>query len=240
VLRRRPLGEADSVVTLLSPSLGRFDAVARGARASKTSRGGMVEPLNHLKLLLAEGRSLDVVSQVQTVKAWRGVGADLHRVAVATYLLELYGALVEPGPHASSARVFGSLVRALDELEEAVLPVTLGCARAELRLLTVMGIAPGLDACVVCGAVADVSRFSARDGGIACRACAPNGALPVSVETLALVRALRDPEVARLNERAALFPAGSEHAAQAVVRAHLDWHLPQPPRSRAFLQQVAE
>src|SRR6185295_3537772 len=53
ILRRRNIGEADSIFTVLSPYAGKFDAVARGVRKPRSRMRGHLEPLTRCRLLLA-------------------------------------------------------------------------------------------------------------------------------------------------------------------------------------------
>ena len=67
VLRTQKLGEADRIITLLTRSHGRVRAVAKGVRRTSSRFGARLEPFSHVDLQLAEGRSLDVVTQAETL-----------------------------------------------------------------------------------------------------------------------------------------------------------------------------
>jgi DNA repair protein RecO (recombination protein O) len=60
-LKKTQLGEADCIVTLYTPYLGKLRAVAKGARRSKSKLGGHIEPLCYSKMLLARGQNLDII-----------------------------------------------------------------------------------------------------------------------------------------------------------------------------------
>ena len=55
VLRHRRLGEADRIVTLLTPFRGKVDAVAKGALRPRSKIGGHLEPMTQVEVLLAHG-----------------------------------------------------------------------------------------------------------------------------------------------------------------------------------------
>ena len=67
VLRTAKLGEADRIITLLTREHGKIRAVAKGVRRTKSRFGARLEPFMRVDLLIAEGRSLDVVSQAESV-----------------------------------------------------------------------------------------------------------------------------------------------------------------------------
>jgi len=55
VLRRSNLGEADKILTLYTPNLGKIRAIAKGVRRPTSKLGGHVELLTHCSLMLARG-----------------------------------------------------------------------------------------------------------------------------------------------------------------------------------------
>lgn len=248
VLRRRPLGEADDVVAFCSPTRGRFDAVARGIRKSKRSAPGRLEPFTEVHLLVAHGRTLDVISQAQVVRARPALVRDLDRLARGLYVLELYEGTAhedaaEPSGHVAEVAasvVFRSLVRALDELENAAADADLVCRRAELRLLTVLGFAPQIDACVRCGASSSLVSFSLQDGGMVCKACTADvrHARRISVGCRDLLHALRLPPLEEAERRWRQIGPGVHREAEALLGAHLDWHCPARLRSRRFVESL--
>ena len=89
VLRHRRLGEADRIITLLTPGRGKIDVIAKGVLRSKSRMGGHLEPLTLVEAVLAHGRSMDVVTQAQTIDAFPAIHSDLDRLSAAMYLLEL-------------------------------------------------------------------------------------------------------------------------------------------------------
>ena len=70
VLRTHKLGEADRIITLLCRTRGKVRAVARGVRRTSSKFGGRLEPFNHVDIQFAQGRNLDIVTQVETLNAY--------------------------------------------------------------------------------------------------------------------------------------------------------------------------
>ena len=70
VLRTSKLGEADRIITILTRGHGKIRAVAKGVRRTKSRFGARLEPFMRVDVLIAEGRSLDVVSQAEAVAAY--------------------------------------------------------------------------------------------------------------------------------------------------------------------------
>ena len=89
ILRRRNIGEADTIFTVFSPTEGKFDAVAKGVRKPRSHMRGHLEPLTRSKLLLAHGRTLDVFTQAETITGYRTLREDLDLCGAAVYCAEL-------------------------------------------------------------------------------------------------------------------------------------------------------
>jgi len=188
VLKRSDFGEADRLLTLYTPYLGKFRAVAKGARKPSSRKSGHVELFTHSTLLLAKGRHLDIVTQADTLDAFIPLRENLERLGFAYYLAELVDRFVEEGDLSSQGEsyegtdlneprdgtsvenqpLFDLLLHALQWLgDNATNPVLL--ARFfELHLLQHVGYRPQLFNCINCGSALEPVQnfFSAEAGGV--------------------------------------------------------------------------
>ncbi len=205
VLRRANLGEADRVVTLFTREHGRLPAVAKGARKPKSRFAGRLELFTHLRALLAQGRTLDVVSQVEVIDPFAPLRGDLERMSVAAFAAEVTDrALPEREPQPA---VFAALRQALRTA--AVGDAELAGVWYAAQLLSLSGYGPVTDRCVVCGRpIRGGAAFSAALGGSLCpadRARDPE-AVAASAVGLAAIGFLREMPVSAVG-RVALAPA---------------------------------
>ncbi|MBW4567634.1 MAG: DNA repair protein RecO [Tolypothrix carrinoi HA7290-LM1] len=88
-LKTQAFGEADRLVTILTREFGLIRAIAPGARKHKSSLGGRSGMFVVNELLIAQGRSLDKITQAQTIKTYPGLGKDLGKLAASQYLAEI-------------------------------------------------------------------------------------------------------------------------------------------------------
>lgn len=247
VLRRQVIGEADRTITLLTREYGKLRAVARGTRKITSRLGGLVEPFTHGRFLLARGRSLDVVAQVEVVRAFPGIRDDLVRSGYAAYVVELADRfLPERDRHED---VFDLVVRALGGLEQADEEAAeMGTLWFGLRLASDLGYRPEVETCVECGrslprqAVGPIAAwgFSPGAGGALCPACAAGQteAIPVAPGVLAtcgyLLRA--SPEQAgRLR-----VPPPQRRDLARLVQTHLEYQLDAKLRAPAVIGRLRE
>ena len=103
VLRTAKLGEADRIITLFTRMHGKVRAVAKGVRRTKSRFGGRLEPFMRVNVLIAEGRSLDVISQAETISAYASsICLDYDAYMAAGIMAETLDKLIdterEPAP----------------------------------------------------------------------------------------------------------------------------------------------
>jgi DNA repair protein RecO (recombination protein O) len=251
VLRTQKLGEADRIVTLLARRTGRVRAVGKGIRRTKSRFGARLEPFTHVDLLLYTGRSLDVITQADTVRPYgKPFASDYPRYTAGTAMLETAEKFT-PAEKEPAMRQFLLLVGGLRALGEGVHEPRLVLDAFLLRSLAVAGFAPALDECAVCGtrlALAPSPRhphgssgpeaqrysaFSVGAGGLVCQACRGPGAATPSAQTITLMGALMRGDWAHADgsER------GPRSECSGLVSAYLQWHLEHGIRSLRLVER---
>lgn len=147
VLKGMPLGEADRLVTLLTPEFGLIRAVVPGARQYRSPLRGRSELFVVNQLLIARGRSLDKITQAETLKSYPGLSRDLGKLAAAQYLAELVLSLALS--EQPQIEVYELLNEHLRRLESLSLPPKLypNLAQAAFHLLAIAGFAPQVYHC---------------------------------------------------------------------------------------------
>ena len=182
VLRTAKLGEADRIVTLLTRSHGKIRAVAKGVRRVKSRFGGRLEPFMRVDVLIATGRTLDVVSQAESISAYAApICADYGAYGIANVMVETADKLVSAEGERAVAQ-YRLLVGGLNALARHAHPATAIGESYVLRALALAGWTPRLHSCVVCGRHVAVSagRPGERrsDGAPGKAACRPDVLLP--------------------------------------------------------------
>ena len=122
VLRTQKLGEADRIVTVLTRRHGKVRAVAKGVRRTKSKFGARLEPFSHVDLQLYTGRTLDIVSQAESIRSYgTPIVADYPAYTAGTAVLETADRLTaeEKEP---SLRLFLLVVGALRSLADQAHP----------------------------------------------------------------------------------------------------------------------
>jgi DNA repair protein RecO (recombination protein O) len=219
-------GEADRILHVYTPELGRVGAIAKGVRKSRSRFGGRLEPFFRLDLMLYDGRSdLKTVTGAQTLAGHARLREHAGSLDAAARACDAVSRLFETGD--ANPAAYHLLANELALLDAD--PSRAGRANQlafRLKLLLAAGLAPALDGCASCGEQNEVSGFSGAAGGVVCSACEAS-AFALDEEAHAfLVTALGSPladapdapeHVLRQAERAIRETA--EHHAHVTLRA---------------------
>lgn len=147
-LKGMPLGESDRLLTILTREFGLVRAVAPGARKLKSKLGGRTGLFVVNELLLTKGRSLDKVSQAETLESYSGLSKELIKLTASQYLAELV--LCQALSDQPQEELFSLLCEHLTRLERSPqAAVHAYLAQAVFHLLAWAGIAPQVQVCCV-------------------------------------------------------------------------------------------
>ena len=229
VLRTAKLGEADRIITLFTRGHGKVRAVAKGVRRTKSRFGARLAPFMRVSLLLAEGRSLDNVSQAESIAAYAGaISGDYEAYRAASVICETLNDLVTPD-HAPQPAQYQLVVGALHALAARAHHAQTICESYVLRALALAGWTPRLHACEVCGRTDGRMFFSSAAGGTMCMADHTPEAKPANAAVLRQLRALLD------RDRRTLDAQPLEPGAERLVEDWAQYYLERPIRSLRLL-----
>ena len=240
VLRHHDYGEADRLLTLYTRQLGKTRVLAKGARKIASRKAGHIEPFTQVKLQLARGRDMLLVTQADTVDAYLPLREDLILTSQASYVLELLDRFtyVDDTENPSTFRLLTDTLDRLASNDDPWLVIRY----YEMRLLDYLGFRPQLIQCVNCGREikAEAQFFSFRAGGVICPRCGQG--LPqlksITVDTLKYLRhfqrsSYRDASRAR---------PGSEiqQEAENLMQGYFTYLLERELNTPGFLKKITE
>ncbi len=193
ILKRRDFGEADRLLTILTPQYGKLDVIAKGARKPTSAKTGHVELFTRADMLIHSGRELGIAVQAEMDAPYLALREDLARGAYASYVVELLDRFT-----AAAETDFHELFTLLDDTLERL------CSEPDPRLVTrfyevhlldLSGFRPELTDCVISrDPVEPRDQFFSYDlGGVVSPAHAHDRAslAPISMTCLKLLRHLQ-------------------------------------------------
>jgi DNA repair protein RecO (recombination protein O) len=233
VLRTHKLGEADRIITLLTRTHGQVRAVAKGVRRTTSRFGSRLEPFTHVDLQLAEGRSLDIITQAETLTPFSAeIGHDYDRYTSGTVMLETAERFVSEEKQ-PSLQQFLLLVGGLRAMASGERRPSQVLDSYLLRSLAVAGYAPSFEHCARCGDEGPHRWFNPSMGGMLCVTCRIPGSASPALETIAALSALLT------GDWPVVDATGPRHLKEAsgLVAAYLAWHLERGLRSLVYVER---
>ncbi|MDD4876157.1 MAG: DNA repair protein RecO [Dehalococcoidales bacterium] len=193
IIKKVKLGEADRILTLYTPHLGKIQGVAKGIRRPRSKLAGHLELLTYSLVSLAHGRNLDIIIGSQTIESFLSLKSDLWLTSCALYATELINQFT--ADHIENQSLFWLLLETIRRLSE-VGDIELVLRHYEMHLLNEVGYRPELMNCASCHSKLKpvTNVFSPSSGGVLCPKCSRIHTLtyPLSVNTLKVLRLLQN------------------------------------------------
>jgi DNA repair protein RecO (recombination protein O) len=237
ILHRADFGEADRLLTVYTPAYGLLRLLAKGARKPTSRKAGHVEPFTCVSLLVARGRNLDIVSQVETLEPFRRLRENLELASLSYYIAELITGFTEEGD--SHPPLFDLTEATLSRLCEASDPA-LALRFFELRALGLLGYQPQLFLCITCQAPLEpvTNYFHPAAGGVVCP-CHGAGlpdAVPLALPTFKVLRYM---QTHPWDQVGALRIRSETHLdLESVLQSFIVYHLERRLRSVDFIHRL--
>jgi DNA repair protein RecO (recombination protein O) len=238
VLRRLDYGEADRILTLLTREHGKLAAIAKGARRSKARTGSSLDLFGRSRMMLAKGRNLDVVAQVERRGDVRNISGDLRRTAYACLVSEITDKVLEDRHPVDD--IFDLVAHTLEQFNDPKRSVRADALWFLMRILDLLGYQPQLFDCAGCAQpLPEISAwFSPLLGGVLCARCGAHGQAgsPVSVNTLKVLRVMAADQ-GELYDRLRLTDTVIGEVEQAL-QAQLEYHLDRRLKTIDFIRNT--
>lgn len=169
VLRTRPYGESDKLVTLFTLKEGKVAALARGARKTRSKLSAVVDLFSQGDYLLYRGRNLATIQQVSLLENFRAIREDVSLYFIALYICEVLEKVLEE--HHPAESVYELALLTLHTLKDGHADRELVARSFEIMLLKELGYCPSLTGCLACGREEPPFILSPSAGGLLCHTC---------------------------------------------------------------------
>lgn len=206
VLNIAGYGEADKLVTLYSPDIGRLTAIAKGALKSKQRFVNKLEPYSQLRLFYHPPRTtsgLYFLQEAELIEPHLPIREDYRRYIAASHFGEVvlrFTREQDPDPD-----LYDLLSWTLNTLSTCQAPLQT-TVFALLHLLGILGYRPDLTACCRCHQPVSAHHsylLLPGNGSLLCSNCHPrNSPFPrLSVQTLRTLAGAQSTSLDRLTRR---------------------------------------
>ncbi len=150
ILGTHALRETDRIVSFLTRDAGKKRGVARGARRSKSSFSGALEPMTEARVVYyeKEGRELVSINAADPIRPSFSLSKDLDRALLLSTLAESLETFVS---ESDPAEPFYRLARHAMDALFADAPAPLVAAYFDVWILKLSGLFPAPRECAGCG-----------------------------------------------------------------------------------------
>lgn len=241
VLRARPFGESDKIVSFFTEKYGKFSGIAKGALRSRKRFVNSLDTFSLVNLTFYERShsNLAFILSADLVHGPRMLMTELDRIAHASYLLEITDGLV--AEREENPALFQHLKEGLTQLEKNGTSLRF-LTFFELKLLRLTGYQPLLDYCKKCHKECldgPLSRwhFSLMDGAVLCDLCSRSSreVLPLGRTAVEIMTAL---QADNLPTRLSL-PSSVISEIRSVVLRFIQFQMDREIKSVPFLHQFS-
>ncbi|MFC3039090.1 DNA repair protein RecO [Virgibacillus xinjiangensis] len=168
IIKTADYGETHKIVTIMSKKLGKFSAIAKGAKKPKSRMAAVTQPFILGQFFVYLSKGLSTLQQGEVIHSFRPIREDIIKTAYAAYISEMTEKLVDSQtPDPSLFDQLHQTLEWIEQQEDAEVPVMM----YELKLFARGGFAPSVDRCALCGGNEPPFSFSVAEGGLLCRKC---------------------------------------------------------------------
>ncbi len=237
VLRATKTGEADRVLSILTPQQGVISAMAKGSLRLKSKLFSGTGLFCYSEFTLFAGKTMYTVDAASVKEVFWGIHQSVEGMALAMYLAE-FGATLAPESE-DAQPILRLMLNCLYYISEKKRPPRLIKTIFELRALSLSGFMPDLVACADCVKYeGGAFHFDVRRGVLYCAGCAAKRDLAPNLDASALA-AMRHIVYADA-EKLFAFSLGEESLKQlaAVSARYAMMCLDRPFKTLEFLETV--
>lgn len=135
IVKRSNFGEADRILTIITPYKGKIKVIAKGVRRITSRRAGNVEVLNKVRLQIFAGKGMKILTEAQALDTFPKIKNDLTMSTYGSHLAELSERFLpeeQPNP-----AIYQLLAATLELLESN--PRQIFIRAFEVKLLSLLG-----------------------------------------------------------------------------------------------------
>ncbi|WP_047986319.1 DNA repair protein RecO [Ornithinibacillus californiensis] len=168
IIKTKDYGETHKIVTIFSKKIGKFSAIARGAKKPKSRMAAVTQPFIYGQFFVYINKGLSTIQQGEILDSFRNIREDIIKTAHAAYLVELTDKLLDE--NVPNMEVYTQLFKTMEwinENDDVDIPVMM----YEMKLFRTGGFAPTVHQCTNCGEKGAPFSFSIVEGGLLCQKC---------------------------------------------------------------------
>lgn len=150
VLSKINYGDTSSIVSVYSELEGKLSAIVKGGRGPKSKIGKIIDPLNHLQIIIYKKNTRDVqiLSSADLISHFVNIKEDIDATKYAFAIIELVKNLTVE--HESNPKLFKGIIKILNMINDKKEAPAFLFGRFFLFFLSELGYDLAIDKCGIC------------------------------------------------------------------------------------------
>jgi DNA repair protein RecO (recombination protein O) len=150
VLSKIKYGDTSIIVSLYTESDGKISAIVKGGRGPKSKIGKIIDPLNHLQIIIYNKTSRDVqlLSDANLISHFVNIKEDLDATKYGFAIIELIKNLT--ADHEANTKLFKGIIKIFNMIERKSEAPAFLYGRFLLFFLSELGYELSIDKCAIC------------------------------------------------------------------------------------------
>lgn len=180
VIKEVNTGEADKIITILTKGQGKISAFAKSARRPKSSLIAGSQFLCYSDFVLFKGKDMFSINSSDVIESFYEIRNDIFKLTYSAHMVDIISDVIQENQPAG--KVLQLFLNTLHMLAKTDKSPELLTRIFEIRLLSILGYAPYVSACINCSKEENEDlMFSFRRCGLICSACIPQDPYAVKI-----------------------------------------------------------
>lgn len=186
VIAENNMGDFDKMITLLTPN-GKIGCSARGARRPKSQLMAGTQFLCFGEYMLFKGSSTYTLNSCETIELFYNIRTDLDKLEAVANITKMIQDVTDENQN--TYKIMQLYLNTLYVIANTEKKIAFTEAIFKLKLLTLLGFAPRVEKCCICGEK-EITHFSLKDSGVKCTSCSlqDTGTIAISTSTWQALR----------------------------------------------------
>ena len=236
VVRSMDYGEGNKIITMCTKTHGKLGVLVRGAKKVRSRHAAATQLFTYGEYVFFRGMGhIGTLNACEIQQSFHPLREQLHLAAYASYAAELMDrGLQDEEAGGYIFEQFLAYLHALQSGKDEQVTTHL----FEMKICQLIGVAPVVDHCVVCGREERLTAFGWRLGGAICTSCQPreHSQYMSSLPVLKLIALFLKTDLRRLGN-IDLKPATKLQLHQCM-RGYMDTHVGIRCKSLHFIEQM--
>jgi len=239
ILRREDLRETSLILTVYTRDFGKLTLITKGVRSPDQRFVSAYELFALCDIVFYEKKrkGIFLLSQCELLQFFPKARESLERLSYATYFIDILNSVTHIGE--GNPALYELLNNSLELMSSGASPKRV--ARIfEIKLLSLLGLMPGLKGCVNCEKklAGKRTRFSLSSGGVLCEDCfaKDKNARPILAGTVNFMSHIEGLPYEKVKQIKVTRRVGGE--VERFLRSFIIYHLDTRPRSMDFIRKI--